>query len=86
MSEEAKFSGQKLVGKSYMPPDQWAKVTGTAKFAEDFRAEGMLYCKLLLSPMPHARVKKINAAAPCFITLRRCLKSRLLTLKRNRNC
>ena len=63
MSEEAKFSGQKLVGKSYMPPDQWAKVTGTAKFAEDFRAEGMLYCKLLLSPMPHARVKKINAAA-----------------------
>jgi xanthine dehydrogenase molybdenum-binding subunit len=41
----------------------YAKVTGQAKYAEDFRAEGMLFCKLLLSPMPHARVKRIDARA-----------------------
>lgn len=49
-----------LIGKSYSPPDLVAKVTGKAKYAEDFRAEGMLFAKLLLSPMPHARVKAIE--------------------------
>ena len=63
MPDETTFSAHKLVGKNYITPGQRAKVTGTAKFTEDFRAEGMLYCKLLLSPMPHARVKKINADA-----------------------
>ncbi len=63
MPNEANFSAQKLVGKNYTTPDLRAKLTGTAKFSEDFRAEGMLYCKLLLSPMPHARVKRINADA-----------------------
>ena len=29
---------------------------GEAKYAEDFRVDGMLFAKLLLSPMPHARV------------------------------
>jgi len=52
--------GHKLVGKNYPTPDLYAKVTGAAKYAEDFRAEGMLFCKLLLSPMPHARVKHID--------------------------
>ena len=46
----------KLIGKNYTTPDLVAKVTGKAKYAEDFRAEGMLFAKLLLSPMPHARV------------------------------
>ena len=55
--------GRKLIGKNYMTPDLYAKVTGQAKYAEDFRAEGMLFCKLLLSPMPHARVKSIDAKA-----------------------
>jgi CO/xanthine dehydrogenase Mo-binding subunit len=40
-----------------------AKVTGQAKYAEDFRAEGMLFVKLLLSPMPHARIRSIDASA-----------------------
>ena len=52
-----------LVGKNYTPPDLVAKVTGQAKYAEDFRAEGMLFTKLLLSPMPHARVRNIDATA-----------------------
>ena len=43
--------------------DLVAKVTGKAKYAEDFRAEGMLFAKLLLSPMPHARVTRIDTSA-----------------------
>ena len=53
----------KLVGANYVPPDHVAKVTGRAKWAEDFRADGMLFAKLLLSPMPHARVRNIDARA-----------------------
>src|SRR5258707_22023 len=53
----------KFVGKNYQTPDLVAKVTGAAKYAEDFRAEGMLFCKLLLSPMPHARVRSIDSSA-----------------------
>jgi CO/xanthine dehydrogenase Mo-binding subunit len=53
----------KLVGQNYTTPDLVAKVTGRAKYSEDFRAEGMLFAKLLLSPMPHARVVRIDASA-----------------------
>lgn len=53
----------KLVGKNFTPPDVVAKVTGKAKYAEDFRAEGMVFLKLLLSPMPHAKVRNIDASA-----------------------
>ena len=60
-SERQYGAGYKLIGKNYATPDLYAKVTGQAKYAEDFRADGMLYCKLLLSPLPHARVKRIHA-------------------------
>jgi CO/xanthine dehydrogenase Mo-binding subunit len=53
----------KLVGRSYIPPDHVAKVTGRARYAEDYRADGMLFTKLLLSPMPHARVRSIDTSA-----------------------
>ena len=53
----------KLIGKNFVPPDVVAKVTGRARYAEDFRAEGMLFARLLRSPMPHARVRKIDASA-----------------------
>src|SRR5579863_2396949 len=52
-----------LIGKDYPTPDLYAKVTGKAKYAEDYRADGMLFCKLALSPMPHARVRGIDASA-----------------------
>ncbi len=54
---------EKLIGQNYTPPDHVAKVTGRARYAEDFRAEGMLFTKLLLSPMPHARVRSIDTSA-----------------------
>jgi len=53
----------KLVGQNYTTPDLIAKVTGRAKYAEDYRADGMLFAKLLLSPMPHARVVSIDTRA-----------------------
>ena len=52
----------KLIGKNYQTPDLIAKVTGRSKYAEDFRADGMLFSKLLLSPLPHARVRHIDAS------------------------
>src|SRR6059036_2028884 len=57
------MSDQKLIGQNYTPLDLVAKVTGRAKYAEDYRAEGMLFAKLLLSPMPHARVKRLDLSA-----------------------
>ncbi|HEY7391942.1 MAG TPA: xanthine dehydrogenase family protein molybdopterin-binding subunit [Bryobacteraceae bacterium] len=51
----------KLLGKDYTTPDLIAKVTGRAKYAEDYRADGMLFAKLLLSPVPHGIVRKIDA-------------------------
>jgi len=53
---------EKLIGQNHVPSDLVAKVTGRAKYAEDFRAEGMVFAKLLLSPMPHARVRSIDAS------------------------
>ena len=53
----------KLVGQNYTTPDLVAKVTGRAKYSEDFRAEGMLYARLLTSPLPHARIRRIDTSA-----------------------
>ena len=52
-----------LVGRNYTTSDLTAKVTGRAKYAEDYRADGMLFCKLLLSPMPHCRVRRLDTSA-----------------------
>jgi len=63
VSNNVPASKYKLIGKNYTTPDLLAKVTGRSKYAEDYRADGMLFCKLLLSPMPHARVRSIDARA-----------------------
>ena len=52
----------KLVGQIYSTPDLVAKVTGKARYAEDWRVEGMLFCKLLTSPYPHAKVTKLDTS------------------------
>lgn len=60
---QQKFGSQyKLIGKDYPTPDLYAKVTGKAKYAEDFRVDGMLFSKLLLSPVPHGRVKHLDVS------------------------
>jgi xanthine dehydrogenase molybdenum-binding subunit len=57
------MADNKLIGQNYTTPDLVAKVTGKAKYAEDYRIEGMLFAKLLVSPMPHARVKRLDTSA-----------------------
>jgi CO/xanthine dehydrogenase Mo-binding subunit len=52
--------GFKYVGKNMPLHDAAFKVTGEVKYAADMRMPGMLYAKLLLSPLPHARIKKIH--------------------------
>ena len=52
-----------LLGKNFTPPDVEAKVTGRAKYAEDFRREGMLWAKLLTSPVPHGRIRNLDVSA-----------------------
>ena len=53
----------KLLGHNYQTPDLVAKVTGQAKYAEDYRAEGMVFIKLMPSPRPHAKIRSIDTAA-----------------------
>ena len=57
------MADSRLIGKPYSTADLVAKVTGRARYAEDFRAEGMLFAKLLVSPMPHGRVRRIDTSA-----------------------
>ena len=52
-----------LIGKNFVPVNVTAKVTGRAKYAEDFRADGMVFCKTLTSPIPHAKIRRIDTSA-----------------------
>jgi CO/xanthine dehydrogenase Mo-binding subunit len=63
MADTPKKTDEKLFGSNYTTPDLVAKVTGKAKYAEDWKAEGMLFARLLLSPMPHAKVLRIDTSA-----------------------
>ena len=58
----------KLVGQNYTTPDLVAKVTGKAKYSEDFRAEGMLFgldhASERLNVDVTARLARGAAAAP----------------------
>src|SRR5438876_655158 len=56
------MADNKLIGQKYTTPDLVAKVTGKAKYAEDYRVEGMLFAKILSSPMPHARVRRLDTS------------------------
>jgi xanthine dehydrogenase molybdenum-binding subunit len=61
LQETPKMAYQ-LIGKNFTPPDIRAKVTGRAKYAEDVRAEGMVFARLLTSPIPHGRVNNIDVS------------------------
>ncbi|MDA0279536.1 MAG: xanthine dehydrogenase family protein [Proteobacteria bacterium] len=51
------------IGKDFVPPDVPGKVTGRIKYAEDYARDGMVYARLLTSPVPHGRVVNIDASA-----------------------
>lgn len=50
----------KIIGESIQRLDAIAKVTGKAKYADDFFERDMLVGKALRSPYAHARIKSIN--------------------------
>jgi len=49
-----------VIGKRIPRIDAKAKVTGEAKYAADFELPGMLWCKMVRSPLPHARILNID--------------------------
>jgi 4-hydroxybenzoyl-CoA reductase alpha subunit len=51
-----------LIGKPIPRIDARAKVTGEAKYAADYSLPDMLWCKLLRSPYPHARILDIDTS------------------------
>ncbi|WP_206812384.1 xanthine dehydrogenase molybdenum-binding subunit XdhA [Paradesulfitobacterium ferrireducens] len=51
-----------VVGKSVQRVDAVAKVTGKAKYTDDFYERDMLVGKILRSPYAHAKVKKIDVS------------------------
>jgi CO/xanthine dehydrogenase Mo-binding subunit len=48
------------IGKSQPRIDGQERVSGKAKYTSDIELPGMLYAKVLRSPYPHARIKKID--------------------------
>src|SRR5688572_23322347 len=52
----------KVVGKDVPRLDGKAKVTGAAKYTADVNLPGMLYGRMLCSPHPHAKIKRIDTS------------------------
>jgi len=42
------------------------KVAGQAVYTGDLRLPGMVYAKVLRSPLPHARIRRIDAGKAAF--------------------
>ena len=51
------------VGQTYPVHDAAQKVTGELVYGSDIELHGMLYAKLLLSPIPHGMVTSIDSRA-----------------------
>jgi 4-hydroxybenzoyl-CoA reductase subunit alpha len=49
-----------VIGRPLRKVDAMAKATGDALYADDYLFPGMLHCKILRSPHPHARIKSID--------------------------
>lgn len=50
------------IGKDFTPPDAEGKITGAARYSEDFRRDGMVFARLLTSPVPSGMVRNIDAS------------------------
>lgn len=60
--------------KSFQSSEVWAKVTGKAVYGTDLKLPGMLYGKIIRSPHPHARIKKVDVGVAVNISgVRACL-------------
>ena len=50
------------IGHDFTPPCVPGKVTGEIKYAEDYKREGMVFARILTSPLPAGRVVNIDAS------------------------
>ena len=50
------------IGKARPNPDALAKITGRARFTDDYHFPGMLYARTLRAGLPHARIRSIDAS------------------------
>lgn len=50
------------IGKTFRRLDYETKVTGRAQYLADLRVPGMCHGKILRSPYPHARIRKLDAS------------------------
>lgn len=50
------------IGKSVPRKEAWDKVTGRARYADDFPATGVLSARLLTSTCAHARIRKVDVS------------------------
>jgi 4-hydroxybenzoyl-CoA reductase alpha subunit len=55
-------AGYRVIGTPRQKVDAVAKVTGALRFADDLVLPRMLHCVLLRSPLPHARVVRIDTS------------------------
>ena len=51
-----------IIGKPVAMVDAAGKTTGAGKYTDDLSVPGMLIGKILHSPHPHARIKRIDAS------------------------
>src|SRR3989304_1502587 len=68
-SEDANATGDpnmkqsyRTVGKALPRVEGYGKVTGQTQFAADLPFEGLLWAKVLRSPIPHGRIKGIDVS------------------------
>ena len=62
MQGSSEKEGLRVIGVPRRRVDARAKVTGQTRFADDIFLPRMAHCKLLRSPHPHARIRKIDAS------------------------
>jgi CO/xanthine dehydrogenase Mo-binding subunit len=51
-----------VVGRAYPRLEGREKVTGTARYSSDVRLPGQLYARVLRSPLPHARIRRLDTS------------------------
>ena len=60
--DEVSDNGFSVIGKPIAMVDAAGKTTGAGKYTDDLSLPGMLVGKILHSPYPHARIKRIDTS------------------------
>ncbi|EFH07609.1 aldehyde oxidase and xanthine dehydrogenase, a/b hammerhead domain protein, partial [Clostridioides difficile NAP08] len=76
---------EKVIGKSYPLKDAALKVTGQMKYVADMKPQNVLYAKMLLSPVAHAKIKSIDTSEAEKVVGVRAIATYLNTSQRKYN-